>query len=599
MSSEEIRSRFVNFFKNNGHAIVPSSSLVPADPSVLLTTAGMQQFKPYFTGESDPQKDFGAMRAASIQKCFRTSDIEEVGDQTHLTLFEMLGNFSFGYKPGQSESPKGAYFKKEAINFAYRFLTEELGLKISYVTVFSGSKGVEKDEESKRIWRALGVKDIREQGMEDVFWGPTGSSGPCGPTTEIYLKTAQGSDVEVWNIVFNQFFYNGSREDLLAQNPEKSLTPLSGFGIDTGMGLERLLAITQGVSSIYETDLFSPILAKISEMGKSLPERERRIIADHIRSSIFLAADGVRPSNKDAGYILRRLIRRMVAIRVKFDIHPSLFSTLYPAVLAKFGGVYPELKNSEVVEVLEEEQAKFEKVIPTGLLAVKKLNKKLTAKEAFQVVSTTGLPFELMQELCPGEVSEINKHDYEREVKKHQELSRAGKEAKFGGHGLYLKTGEVTVKDKSELEKVTKLHTATHLMHAALRAVLGNEVRQNGSDITFDRTRFDFNFSRKLTEEEKKKVEDMVNDVIRKDLPVGYVEMDREAAEKTGALYFFKQKYPDRVKVYYVGRDMESAFSKEFCGGPHVERTGLIGKFKIQKEEAASAGVRRIRAIIE
>lgn len=589
MSSEEIRKRFVDYFVKHGHAHVPSSSLVPTDPSVLLTTAGMQQFKPYFTGELDSQKDFGSRSTCSIQKCFRTSDIEEVGDETHLTLFEMLGNFSFG-----------GYFKKEAIRFAYEFVTQELQLPISYVTIFQGSGVVPKDEESREIWRSLGVTDVREEGMDSVFWGPTGTSGPCGPTTEIYCKNAEGKDVEVWNIVFNQFFYPGSREELLAGAPGKQLEPLKTPGIDTGAGFERFVCIKQNTVSVYDTDVFADLMAAIRAHAThtTLPVSVCRIIADHFRSAAFLIADGVRPSNKDAGYILRRLVRRLLAHKIKQDIHGDLFASLLPVVVKKFSSAYPELKNPEILAVLAEEQGKFEKAVASGLTELKK-HATLTAAEAFAISSTYGLGFELMQEMAPEATKAIHKADFEAEFKKHQELSRAGAEKKFGGHGLLLDTGELKAKDEVELVKVTRLHTATHLLQAALREVLGPEVRQAGSDITAERTRFDFTFSRKLTPEEIKKVEEVVNREIANDLPVFFKVMPKKEAEKTGALFFFKAKYGDPVKVYVMGHDIDTCFSKEFCGGPHVDHTALVGKFRIAKEEAVAAGIRRIRGVVE
>ncbi len=595
MTSEQIRQKFLEFFKRNGHATVASSSLVPSDPSVLLTTAGMQQFKKYYTGELDAQADFGSKSTASIQKCFRTGDIEEVGDNTHLTFFEMLGNFSFG-----------GYFKKEAIHFAYRLLTEELGINPArmYVTVFTGNAAVPFDAESYDIWhKEIGIpaERIRRFGMEDNFWGPTGNEGPCGPTTEIYVAPTeelakQGKGVEVWNVVFNQYYSNVSKESLIAGKGE--LKPLPFPGIDTGAGFERLTTVLQGVENIYQTDLFTGILSAISETAPQLPEKEKKVIADHVRASVFLIADGVRPANKEAGYILRRLIRRILAYKVRYDIHGGLFEQLVPVVVKKFSGTYPEIAKPEIMAVLMEEQEKFEKVVANGLKELKK-HQTLSVEEAFSINSTFGLNFELMKEMAPEVLKEVSVSDFEKEFKKHQEISRAGAEKKFGGHGLLLDTGELKAANEEELKKVTRLHTATHLTQQALRMVLGQEVHQAGSDITAERMRFDFSFPRKLTPEEIKKVEDIVNGVVDKDLPVGFVEMAKEDAEKTGALYFFKQKYPAKVKVYYVGHSIPESFSKEFCGGPHVDHTAIIGKFKIVKEEAVGAGVRRIRATVE
>ncbi len=587
MTSEEIRKIFLEYFAARKHAVVSSSSLLPSDPSVLITTAGMQQFKPYFTGELDAQKDFGSLSTCSIQKSFRTSDIEETGDNTHLTLFEMLGNFSFG-----------GYWKKEAITFAYELFTNHLKMPISYVTIFKGSETVPKDEESRAIWQSLGVQDVREEGMDDVFWGPTGTSGPCGPTTEIYCKNAEGKDVEIWNIVFNQFFYPGSREELLKGAPGKALAKLPTQGIDTGAGMERVVMTKQGVSSVYETDLFTGIIAKVKELAPEASERVQRIIADHVRASVFLIADGVRPANKDAGYILRRLIRRVLAHKIKAGIQGDVFASILPVVQQKFGIIYPEVNNAQILTVLHEEQSKFEKAVAGGLAELRK-HATLDAATAFSINSTFGLNFELMQEMAPEATKSVNKEAFDAEIKKHQELSRAGQEKKFGGHGLLLDTGELKAKDEVELVKVTRLHTATHLLQAALRQVLGNSVHQAGSDITAERTRFDFTFDRKLTPEELKATEDLVNKAIEQDLPVRFHVMPKKEAEATGALFFFKAKYGDPVKVYVMGESIDNCFSKEFCGGPHVEHTATVGKFKIAKEEAVAAGVRRIRGIVD
>ncbi len=590
MQSEEIRKRFIDFFVTRGHAHVKSSSLIPSDPSVLLTTAGMQQFKPYFIGELDARKDFGSASTVSIQKSFRTSDVDEVGDNTHLTFFEMLGNFSFG-----------GYWKKEAITFAFEFITQEMGLPISYVTIFAGSESVPKDSESKEIWHALGVRDIREEGVHDVFWGPTGSAGPCGPSTEIYCKNAQGKDVEIWNIVFNEFFFPGSREELLNPQPNdnpKTLVPLTVRGIDTGAGFERVVTIRQGVSSMYETDIFAGLLSKIAELGAHLDERVRRVIADHFRAAAFLIADGVRPSNKEAGYVLRRLLRRILAYQIQHDIHADIFAELFPLVQAKFGKFYAELMNPEILAVMQEERKKFERVVADGIIELKKYNT-LTAEKAFKIASTFGLGFELIKDMAPISAKDISRADFDKEFKKHQEISRAGSEKKFGGHGLLLNTGELKAANEQELAKVVRLHTATHLTQQALRMVLGTEVKQAGSDITAERMRFDFSFPRKVMPEEIKKVEDIVNEVIAKDLPVSFQEMSKDEAAQTGALYFFKEKYPERVKVYFVGHSIPEAFSKEFCGGPHVDHTGIIGKFRIVKEEAIGAGIRRLRGVVE
>jgi len=587
MNSREIRQKFLEFMKEKGHAVVPSSSLVPDDPSVLLTTAGMQQFKRYYTGELDAERDFSARRTASIQKCFRTSDIEEVGDETHLTFFEMLGNFSFG-----------DYFKEESIVWAYEFVTERLGVSPDRVrvSIFRGDERVPRDTESYRIWHEV-VKvpkeRIDERGMEDNFWGPTGNGGPCGPTSEIYVD-----GVEIWNLVFNEFYCNASREELLAGGG--ALERLKLPGVDTGMGFERLLAVLGGQGSVFETDLLHPLASEIASVAPGLEPRTLRVLTDHLRASVFLIGDGVVPSNKAAGYILRRLVRRTLAYQIKHDIHADLFPYAAKKVREMFGGIYEELADEErILAVLEAEKEKFEKAIAKGLGELQR-HAVIGAKEAFLLYETYGLPFELIKELAPkGAAKDLTREGFERELERHKEISRAGAEKKFGGHGLVLSTGELKAANEEELTKVTRLHTATHLLQQALRDVLGPEVEQRGSDITAERTRFDFAFPRKLTPEELKSAEEIVNEKATADLPVQFVELTKTEAMETGALYFFKEKYPERVKVYFVGETLATAWSKEFCGGPHVSRTGAIGTFKILKEEAVGAGVRRIRATVE
>lgn len=564
MSSHEIRQKFLDYFEKNGHKVVASSSLIPTDPSVLLTTAGMQQFKKYYVGEADPMQDFGSKNTTSVQKSFRTSDIDEVGDETHLTFFEMLGNFSFG-----------GYFKEEAIKFGYEFITKELNLKIDYVTVFEGDSDVPKDVESEKIWASLGQENIRYAGRADNFWGPTGAEGPCGPTTEIYV-----GGVEIWNIVFNEYYMHA----------DKSLEPLKQKGVDTGMGLERLTMAVQGVKNIFETDLFTPVYKILPE---SMDNKTKRVFADHARGISFLISDGVRPSNKEAGYILRRLMRRLIAYRAEVDI-----KNLFKVVTSEYGNFYKELSLETISQVFDEENAKFSKTVSNGLRELNKMES-VDAKSAFKLFESFGLPYETIKEMVGDKASKLNREEFDEEFKRHQEISRAGMEKKFGGHGLILNTGELKAGNEEELGKVLRLHTATHLLQRALREVLGPEVKQAGSDITPERTRFDFAFPRKLTPEEIKSVEDLVNQKVKEDLPVGFKEMPKSEAEKTGALYFFKEKYPEMVKVYFVGKDIDSAWSKEFCGGPHIDHTGIIGHFKIAKEEAIGAGTRRIRGIVE
>src|SRR3989344_2304317 len=573
MQSNEIRKKFLDFFKEQGHAVVPSSSLVPDDPSVLLTTAGMQQFKSYYIGKADPMRDFGSKNTASVQKCFRTSDIDEVGDETHLTFFEMLGNFSFG-----------GYFKKEAIRWAYEFIVNELGVSRDRITVtiFGGDSDIPEDKESYTIWhKEIGLLEllIKKNGRQDNFWGPTGNEGPCGPTTEIYVD-----GVEIWNLVFNEYYCNA----------DKSLRKLEIPGVDTGMGLERLAVMLQGADNVFETDLFHPLISSIREVKSGLDEKVLRVLADHLRASIFLIADGMRPSNKEAGYILRRLLRRILVYGIQYDIHADLFPIATEVIAKEYGDIYSEVKTSkEILSVLMDEKTKFEKALANGLKTLKK-SPTISATEAFYLYESFGLPWELLLELVPDKVKDVSKRDFDAAFRKHQEISRAGSEKKFGGHGLILDTGELKASTQEEVEKVTRLHTATHMMQQALRTVLGPEVKQMGSDITAERTRFDFSFPRKLTDEEVKKVEELINQKVKEDLPVSYKELPIEEAKKTGALYFFKEKYPERVKVYLVGD-----FSKEFCGGPHVTNTFKIGKFKITKQEAVGSGVRRIRATVE
>jgi alanyl-tRNA synthetase len=547
MDSREIRNRFLEYFKEKGHAIVPSSSLLPTDKSVLLTTAGMQQFKLYYTGEKSPY----GKNATSCQKCFRTSDIEEVGDERHLTFFEMLGNFSFG-----------GYFKKEAINYAKEFI-DSLNIGIDYVTVFEGDENTPKDEESIKIWGELGFLEkkgnLKLCGKEDNFWGPTGEEGPCGPTTEIYAK-----GIEIWNIVFNQYY-----------SKDKKLTLLEMPGIDTGMGLERLAMVLQNKSNIFETDLFTSIMRA--------QDKSERIIADHIRSATFLIADGVLPSNVEQGYILRRILRRAIRYGRLLNMPKDFLIDLVSKVIEKYKKIYPELEKNQlnIIEVIKKEEEKFEATLERGLREFEKLES-ITGEQAFNLYQSYGFPLELTEELANEKGIKVNKDEFKKSFEKHQEISRAGAEAKFGGVGE---------RDNSES---IKLHTATHLLHKALRETLGNHVQQMGSDITPQRLRFDFSHTQKMTDEEKKRVEDLVNEQIKNDLEVKREEMPYEQAIESGALAFFREKYPPVVSVYSAG-----SFSKEICAGPHVKKTSELGHFKILKEESSGAGIRRIRAILE
>lgn len=573
MSSDEIRARFLKFFEARGHKAVPSSSLVPDDPSVLLTTAGMQQFKRYFTGELDSMKDFGSLNTVSIQRCFRTSDIDEVGDKSHLTFFEMLGNFSFG-----------GYFKKETIGWAYELLNSVFGVDSQRIsaTVFKGDSTIPFDEESYEAWlKFLPPERVRKGTREDNVWGPAGSEGPCGAANEVYVD-----DLEVATLVFMEYYCK----------PDKSLEKLSRRGVDVGWGFERIIKITQSAPTIFDTDIFKPFFELLP---KEMDVRTKRIFADHARGIAFLIADGVRPSNKEAGYVLRRLMRRII-VYLPAGRHggEEAIEPVLSEVAARYRATYPELNRETILKVFREERGKFSKTLGAGLKELARLSA-VDAKGAFTLYESYGLPYEIIKEQGGKRARALTRESFDEEFKKHQEISRAGKEAKFGGHGLYLKTGEVTVKDKSELEKVTRLHTATHLMHAGLRMILGPEVKQNGSDITIERTRFDFNFPRKVSPEELRKVEAWVNGAIQKDLIVTWEEKTYEEAVKEGALGFFRQKYPPRVKVYTVyDPKTGEVYSKEFCGGPHVGNTVAIGTFNIRKEEAVGAGVRRIRAVV-
>jgi alanyl-tRNA synthetase len=546
MDSRTVREKFLKFFESKGHTILPSSSLVPeGDPSVLFTTAGMQQFKPYYTAPEAALRDFGTKNVTTIQKCVRTSDIDEAGDSTHCTFLEMLGNFSFG-----------GYGRKEAIIYAHDFITKELGLEISYVTFYKGQGVVPRDEESRKIWEELGVKDIREDGS-DVFWGPTGNEGPCGPTTEIYLKNGKGEDVEIWNIVFNEYFSNGSREKL--DKGEASLRKLDVLGIDTGMGLERLLATVQKVESVYDTDLFN------GEKSK-----EERIVADHTRTALFLCSDGVKPGNTGAGYVLRRLIRRAV----RFSKEPL------SEKISKIKNTYLNTYKLDDHGEIEKEEKKFRETLEKGMKEFEK------GTDPFILFTTYGFPIELTTELAAEKNLVINRDDFDKKMVEHQKLSQTSSAGMFKG-GL-----------ANHEEKTVKLHTAHHLLLAALQNIVDKNIKQRGSNINEERLRIDFLCDHKLTDEEKKKVEDWVNDKIERKLNVVKREMPLEEAEKIGAEMEFGAKYPSVVSLYFIEDEKGEPISKEFCGGPHVANTSELGKFKIQKEEAVSAGVRRIKAVL-
>ncbi len=536
MNSAEIRQKFLEFFKERGHKIIPSASLVPEnDPSVLFTSAGMQQFKPYYTHPQEAEKNFGSRNVVSVQKCVRTSDIDEVGDDTHLTFFEMLGNFSFG-----------GYWKKEAILYAHEFITKELGLTIDYVSVFEGDAETPADEESKEIWKNIDSSlIIKNHNRADNFWGPTGDEGPCGPTTEIYIN-----GVEIWNIVFNEYY----------KSRDGKFTPLETKGVDTGMGLDRLMVHVQNVKNIYETDLFNGEKTK-----------EQRVVADHVKAALFLISDGVRPSNTGAGYILRKLIRRAV----RFSKEP--LENVVGKVRKIYEGAYVFDDNGEI----KKEEDKFRETLDRGLKEFEK------GTDPFVLFTTYGFPIELIADLAKEKGIEIDLKDFNQKMQEHQKLSQTSSTGMFKGGLANHNPGTI------------KLHTAHHLLLSALQSVLGKGVKQKGSNITDERLRIDFLFDRKMTDEEKQKVEDLVNDYIKKGLNVERREMNKTEAEKLGAEMEFGVKYGDTVSVYFIEDGDGTVVSKEFCGGPHVQNTSELGHFKILKEEAVSAGVRRIKAILK
>ncbi|MBU0999065.1 alanine--tRNA ligase [Patescibacteria group bacterium] len=604
MQSDEIRSKFLKFFENRGHKIIPSSSLIPEnDPSVLFTTAGMQQFKPYYINPKNADKDFSNRNIATIQKCIRTGDIDEVGDATHLTFFEMLGNFSFG-----------GYGRKEAITYAHDFIIKELGLEISFITFYKGEGVVPRDEESRNIWKELGVKDIREDGS-DVFWGPTGDSGPCGPTTEIYCKNVDNQDVEIWNIVFNEYFCNGSRDKL--DKGEATLKKLDVLGVDTGMGFERLLSIVQKKKSVYETDLFTPLMQFIQKNSTNDNERSARIIADHIRTAIFITAEGVIPSNNGRGYVLRRLIRRFLRHSTSLKLLKEFWIGLVKIIIDIYNNIYLGIreKSEYIIKIFREEKEKFKKsfdkielyrldleavklglIKKIGNMPIIKNNGIVSGLYIYQNYQMYGVPPGLSIAVAKGLGYKVDEKEFDDAFKKHQELSRTASAGMFKG-GLTEMS-----------EETKKLHTTTHLLNAALRIVLGNHVMQKGSNITNERLRFDFTHPQKMTEEEKKKVEDIINEKISEKLPVSFIEMPKAEAEKIAA-HAFNEKYGDTVKVYSVGDEKAGYFSREFCGGPHVANTAELcspsreysrdgGPFKIQKEEAVAQGIRRIKAVL-
>ena len=579
--------QYVNISK--GHAIIPSSSLIPEyDPSVLFTTAGMHPLVPYLLGQKHP----AGTRLTDVQKCVRTGDIDEVGDATHCTFFEMLGNWSLG-----------DYFKKESITFSFEFLTEVLGIPVEKlaVTVFEGDEDAPRDEVAASVWESLGIpKDRIFYLPKKHNWWIASTTGPCGGDTEIFVDTGKvvegnpspaddgGKWVEIWNNVFMEFY----------RHPDGSYTPLSQKNVDTGMGLERTLCMLNGYKSVYETDLFSDIIARLEALsGKKYGSQESvtkamRIIADHMRTATFMIGDekGVTPSNVDQGYVLRRLLRRAVRYARTIDLDSTLLTDIAKMYIDKYKDVYPELAaNSEhIVSEIAKEEEKFSKTLGNGIKEMEKVLKwvqgdTLNGKTAFRLYDTFGFPIEMTVEIAAERGYKVDIDGYNTAFEEHQKKSQAGAEQKFKG-GL-ADTGERTV----------YLHTATHLLLASLKKVLGrDDIYQKGSNITAERLRFDFNFERPLTDGEKKAVEDAVNEVIAKDIPVTCREMTIEQAREEGATGVFGSKYGEVVKVYTIGD-----YSKEICGGPHAEHTGQLKRFTLLKEGSSSAGVRRIRATID
>ena len=567
MQSSELRQKFLDFFEKRGHKVIPSASLIPKDSTVLFTTAGMQPLVPFLLGQKHPE----GKRLANCQKCIRTGDIQEVGDDTHLTFFEMLGNWSLG-----------DYWKRESITWSFEFLTKELGILPERLAVscFMGDQNAPKDEESANIWESLGIKKDRIAFLpkEDNWWGPVGDSGPCGPDTEIFYwkpndipapETFDANDknwVEIWNNVFMQYVKTQSGEYVVAEQKN----------VDTGMGLERVVAVLNGKKSVYETDAFEPI---IKLFPGHFDERKKRIIADHAKASMFLISDGIVPSNKDQGYVVRRLLRRMM-VHSRGLGKDQLFMPIKKSI-QMYKDVY-SLDESHILSVVKEEADKFEKTLAAGLKAIEKIGV-ITGKEAFLLYETYGFPLEVLEEMRVVEKRE----EFFEELKKHQELSRTASAGMFKG-GLADHSPETV-----------RLHTAHHLLLAALQEMFGKEVKQKGSNITSERLRLDFSFDRKLTDDEKTAVEKIVNEKIFAGMAVVKREMPLEEAQKIGAEMEFGVKYGNTVSVYFIEGQHGDVFSKEFCGGPHVNNTSELGKFKIIKEEAVSAGVRRIKATLQ
>ena len=584
MKAIEIRNKYLNFFKNHGHVVIPSAPLIPEnDPSVLFTTAGMQPLVPYLLGEPHP----AGTRLTDYQKCVRTNDIDEVGDNRHLTYFEMLGNWSLG-----------DYFKEESIQMSYDFLTKELGIPVEKlsVTCFAGDEDCARDEVTALCWKKAGIPEERIYyfGKDDNWW-IAGETGPCGPDTEMFYDTGKpkcspecnpscgcGKYVEIWNNVFMEFY----------KDENGKYSKLKQHNVDTGLGLERMTMLLEGKETPFETELFAPIMEKLVELQKVDNIASRRIVAEHLRSSMMIICDGGRPSNVDRGYILRRLIRRMVRHMNKLQISLDELSTLIDINVENLKEMYPALEaNKETIKnVILEEKDKFVKTLEKGekefakeVGQVKEQGENIVpGKVVFRLYDTYGFPPEVTEELATENGMKIDKEGFDKLFKEHQEKSRAGSEQKFKG-GL-ASTGEME----------TKYHTATHLLNAALKQVLGSHVHQRGSNITAERMRFDFSHPAKMTDEEKQKTEDLVNEWITEAIPVEHLEMKKDDAIKMGAEAMFIEKYGDIVSVYKIGD-----VSIELCGGPHVSNTSELGHFKIKKEESSSSGIRRIKAILD
>ena len=593
LTANELRQKFIDFFVSKDHTQISGASLIPEnDPTVLFTTAGMHPLVPYIMGSEHP----AGTRLTDYQKCIRTGDIEAVGDPHHLTFFEMLGNWSLG-----------DYFKKEAIAFSYEFLTEVLGIDPSLlsVTVFAGDDEVPRDEDAASAWEGYGIprERIYYLGREDNWWGPAGETGPCGPDSEMFIDTGRptcgpdcrpgcscGKYFEIWNDVFMGY----------KKNSDGTYSEMERKCVDTGMGIERTIAILQGKKSVYETEVFTPIIAGIEKLsGKQYGNDEEtdtsvRIVADHIRTSVFILGDqrGVAPSNVGQGYILRRLIRRAVRHAHKLGIEGSFLGELALIVLELYKKPYPEILDNKdfILKELAQEEAKFSETLAKGEREFEKMlpnllkgkNREISGRTAFKLYDTYGYPIELTKELAAEHGFTVDEAGFNAAFEKHQEISRSGADKQFKG-GL-----------ADHSEKTTALHTATHLLHKALRTVLGEHVGQKGSNITTERLRFDFTHPSAMSKEEIQQVEDMVNEQIKRNLPVTCETMTVEEAKAQGAIAFFDSKYGEQVKVYSVGD-----FSKEVCGGPHVESTGSMGHFKILKEQSSSAGVRRIKAVLQ